>query len=180
NTLPRDKSLRINSFLQTWKNLERKVCSKRQMPSFLRLLVSTAKEWGLRTEGLAFERKILREMPMWFHQHANEQQMKRLASNNKVTKCVKSNHNLRTVGDFEEMAAKKSEPTHQDRRNCDCETCEEMRTETGCENPNACFTRAEEFLNSLPSKWDPRGEHPEDYENTTQGEDDKHWKYFDR
>ncbi|KAL1661067.1 hypothetical protein GGF50DRAFT_20505, partial [Schizophyllum commune] len=165
NTIPREPELRINPFLQTWKNLEKGVQTKRKMPQFLKALLETAKEHGVRLEGLAFSREILRNMPMWYHKHADKTKMNQMAAKSKATECLRDNHKLRTVGDFELMATHRSEPAHRRRRrSCPCETCEKMRTEERCEYPDACFERAERFLDTLPSKWDPRGEHPEDYE----------------
>ncbi|KAL1661999.1 hypothetical protein GGF50DRAFT_35622, partial [Schizophyllum commune] len=165
NTIPQERDLRVSPFLQTCKNLEREVQNKRKMPSFVRALLKTAKEQGVRLEGLAFSREILRKMPMWYHTYADRRQMNTLASKSKATECLKDGHKLRTVGDFEEMAAHRSEPEHRQRRRaCACETCERYRNEDKCDFPDACFERAEQFLNTLPGKWDPRGEHPEDYE----------------
>ncbi|KAL1671128.1 hypothetical protein EV122DRAFT_189558, partial [Schizophyllum commune] len=165
NTIPREPELRISPFLQSWKNLEREVQSKRKMPRFIKALLEAAREHGVRLEGIAFSREILRRMPMWYHKYADKTRMNLIAAKSKATECLRDNHKLRTVGDFELMASHRSEPEHKmRRRSCPCETCDKLRTEDGCESPDACFERAERFLDTLSSKWDPRGEHPEDYE----------------
>ncbi|EIN10797.1 hypothetical protein PUNSTDRAFT_63914, partial [Punctularia strigosozonata HHB-11173 SS5] len=61
------------------------------------------------------------------------------------------------------MADKRQNNQHKPRKNCKCTTCKTMR-ETGCLNPHKCYVKAEELLDTLPPKWNPRGVKPEDYE----------------
>ncbi|KAL1740805.1 ribonuclease H-like domain-containing protein [Schizophyllum fasciatum] len=172
-TIPWDKELRINQFTQTWRPY------KHRLPKFMRALTEAAEKWGLRPEGLAFSRQILCEMTMWYHCEADPS-IRRLASHSNASKCLRLNHKLRTVGDFEALAAKRSEPTHRWGRNaCACDACEEQRLERLCDTPDACYAKAEQFLDTLPPKWDPRGEHPEDYEDLLAPPEDRDWTYFD-
>ncbi|KAI0822589.1 hypothetical protein BC628DRAFT_1287317, partial [Trametes gibbosa] len=94
----------------------------------------------------------------------------RLATKSAVTTCLKHKHNLRTVGDFESLAANLSNPDHRPTRDCTCRACEHMIAEERCANPHRCFDKAKAFLDTLPSKWDPRCEHPEDYEEKQMNE----------
>ncbi|TRM69148.1 hypothetical protein BD626DRAFT_378956, partial [Schizophyllum amplum] len=174
STKPHDRTLRVNTFMQSWKPY------KYKLPRFMRNLTDAAERWGLRLEGIAFGREILRGMIMWYHSEASPQ-MRRLAAFSNATKCLKERHKAMTVGDFESIASKRSEPTHQEGKpNCQCDTCEAQRQQVGCKSPDACYARAEQFLNTLPTKWDPRGEHPEDYEKHLEPRKDDEWTYFDR
>ncbi|KAI5821698.1 hypothetical protein K523DRAFT_257917, partial [Schizophyllum commune Tattone D] len=97
NTIPREPELRISPFLQTWKNLEKEVQSKRKMPHFIKALLEAAREHSVRLEGIAFSREILRRMPMWYHKYADKTRMNLMASKSKATECLRDNHKLRTV-----------------------------------------------------------------------------------
>ncbi|CDO76537.1 hypothetical protein BN946_scf184769.g1 [Trametes cinnabarina] len=154
----KDPALRINPFLQHWKP------KKSALPHELKDLLTVASKYNLRLEGLAFSRSILRNMPMWDHCQTDLKAVRRLALPSAVVTCLKNKHNLRTVGDFESLAAHLHEPNHQPTECCSCPSCETMITVFCCCNPHRCYTRAENFINLLPPKWDPRGEHPEDYE----------------
>ncbi|OSC96466.1 hypothetical protein PYCCODRAFT_1350802, partial [Trametes coccinea BRFM310] len=157
--VPADAALRVNTFLQHW----RPSCNR--LPYELKGILKVAKKYGLRLEGRAFSRKILRSMPMWDHGEADKAKIRRLGSQSRATACLKNVHMLTTVGDFEEFAAERDDPSHDRNSRCECDRCTSLRLENGCVDPDACYRRAEEFLNTLPQKWDPRGEHPEDHES---------------
>ncbi|OSC98505.1 hypothetical protein PYCCODRAFT_1375103, partial [Trametes coccinea BRFM310] len=156
--VPAEHELRINPFLQHWKPV------RNRLPDELKALVDAAKKWGLRLEGRAIARSILRALPMWDHSQADRTKIHSLASKSAATACLKHTHKLRTVGDFERLAAEQFDPAHKSTGTCICDRCTYLRLDLGCERPQACYARAAEFLNALPKKWDPRGEHPEDYE----------------
>ncbi|KAL7279519.1 hypothetical protein ACG7TL_007362 [Trametes sanguinea] len=156
--IPTETELRINPFLQNWKP------TKNQLPLELKAIMLVGKKYGLRMEGRAFSRDILRSLPMWDHAQASKQKLRSLSSRSLATKCLKYKHKLVTVGDFESFAAERTDPGHQTRRRCECDRCTHLRMSVDCTEPDECYRRAVEFLNTLPSKWDPRGEHPEDYE----------------
>ncbi|TRM62020.1 hypothetical protein BD626DRAFT_404894, partial [Schizophyllum amplum] len=186
--VPQAKELRINPFLQTWQPYKRAHAPKvagtngkaKAIPPFLHKLIDCAERFGLRLECLAPSRSIIRNMPMWYHIHAN-QRMRSLAAYSKATRCLRDQHRLRTVGDFEETAARRGDPRHEfDLSSCECSECEHVRTSFGCENPDACFERAEKFLDTLPGKWDPRGEHPEDHRALNEAPEVEEWTAFDR
>jgi hypothetical protein len=42
--------------------------------------------------------------------------------------------------------------------------CRVTRAISGCQNPNACYSKARDLLNALEEKWDPREPQPEDHE----------------
>ncbi|KAJ3964898.1 hypothetical protein EV361DRAFT_772279, partial [Lentinula raphanica] len=85
-----DEMSKINIFLQSWKT------NKKDLPKDLREMITTAKKHGLRLEGLAFSREIQRQMPIWFHSKATGMSGKH---NHKLAKCLRQNHNVRTVRD---------------------------------------------------------------------------------
>ncbi|KAI0832656.1 hypothetical protein BC628DRAFT_1305371, partial [Trametes gibbosa] len=160
----KDMSQRVNPFLQHWKP------SKRALPAELRSMITVASRYGLRPEGLAFARTTLRCMPMWNHCETDPIVIHRLATKSAVTTCLRHKHRLLTVGDFEALAAKLADQDHQPTQSCVCAMCELLITEARCSYPHRCLTRAKAFLDALPPKWDPRLEHPEDYEDAQMNE----------
>lgn len=124
---------------------------------------------------------------MWDNILANRTKIRSLGGRSAVSACIKNTHRLRTVGDFENLAAEMTAPGHVSSSECVCDCCTYLRLDIGCENPNRCYARAAEFLNTLPPKWDPRREHPCDYEaemmlavkDIFEGVD-THLEYFDR
>ncbi|KAL1684244.1 hypothetical protein EV122DRAFT_200122, partial [Schizophyllum commune] len=176
-TIPKDVSLRMNPFLQTWDPYQEK---GKLIPPYIHSIITAAKEYGLRLECLAPSRAIIRDMPMWYHTYADPK-IRTMASQSNASLCLRENHKARTVRDFEEIAARRTAPDHdRARRTCECEECAHLRLNIGCDDPDACYTRANEFLNTLPQKWDPRGEHPEDYENENSAPEEHGWTAFDR
>ncbi|CDO76740.1 hypothetical protein BN946_scf184813.g10 [Trametes cinnabarina] len=160
----KDPALRVNPFLQHWKP------KKSALPQELKDMLTVAKKYNLRAEGLAFSRSILRGLPMWDHAQTDLKDIRKLSMASAVVTCLKEKHKLRTVGDFENLAAHLAAQDHRPTQRCDCATCERMIVDYRCSNPHRCYTRAEQFLNLLPSKWDPRGEHSEDYEESQMDE----------
>ncbi|KAJ3832003.1 hypothetical protein F5878DRAFT_548785, partial [Lentinula raphanica] len=152
NLEERDK---INTFLQSWTS------NSSKLPKDLRDLISIAKKYGARTEGLAFSRNIIRQMPIWLHSEAAD--IHKL-HNSKESRCLRQNHGVITVGDIETQAQKIRTPRHGRRRNCRCTACETARNECHCEAPYRCFSKANELLRTLPEKWNPTSDLPEDHE----------------
>ncbi|KAL1943280.1 hypothetical protein VTO73DRAFT_4355 [Trametes versicolor] len=162
NATLKEEDLRINTFLQRWSP------KMKGLPDELRALLKCARKFGLRQEGIAFSRSILREMPMWDHAHVVAKEMSRLTVKSAVMRCLKKNHGLRVVGDFEELANTLLNRNHRPVSTCTCEDCELQITRNRCANPHRCCERAKRILDLLPSKWDPRKEQPEDYEDEDQ------------
>ncbi|KAJ7726422.1 hypothetical protein B0H14DRAFT_2171849, partial [Mycena olivaceomarginata] len=168
------KSVRLNPLTQSWKTSSGPTTD---IKPELKSLLDTAKTFQVRPEGLAFSRKILRKMPMWYHREADPsiRRMNHLPA----SLCLRDKHKLRLVGDAENIAACRNVPAHQNNRDCNCDDCQECRDELGCENPGACYVQATRLLDTLPYKWDPRKAQPEDYETHEEDEDDD-WVVFDR
>ncbi|KAH9858142.1 hypothetical protein C2E23DRAFT_718956, partial [Lenzites betulinus] len=158
-TSPASRALRVNPFLQHWKPL------RKGLPPALIALLDVAKDAQLRLEGRAFTREIIRAMPMWDHAQADRTVIRRLGSRSTATACLRDTHRLCTVGDFETFAAEINDPAHEGHDDCECDRCTYLMAELGCACPHKCYERAERFLGALPPKWDPRGEHPCDFED---------------
>ncbi|KAJ7054001.1 hypothetical protein C8F01DRAFT_920621, partial [Mycena amicta] len=103
-------------------------------------LLTTMKAFGVRLEGIAFPKEAMRQMPIWYHGEANEGIRK--LNNSEASRCLLTNHQVRTVGDAEDVAKLQIAPRHRDRTNCACGVCKRYRDETGCEHPNKCSKRA--------------------------------------
>ncbi|KAH9851488.1 hypothetical protein C2E23DRAFT_716373, partial [Lenzites betulinus] len=155
----REGVTRTNTFLQHW------TPKATALPRDLRTMLAVARKYGLRQEGLAFERSILRDMPMWGHAQTNERDMRKLTRRAGATRCLIKHHGARTVGDFEALASRLGGPEHKPNARCTCRGCEHAIAEQACSNPHRCWTKAKQMMDLLPKKWDPRGEHPEDYED---------------
>ncbi len=155
---PREVELRINTFLQRWKP------RANGHPEELKGMMTVARKYGLRPEGLAMSRDILQAMPMWDHVYADRTKLGRLTIPSKLLTCLRTTHGARTVGDFLQIARAQEVPAHRPRATCRCAECVSLRARSGCANPHLCSARAKEMLATLPTKWDPRGEQPEDYE----------------
>ncbi|KAJ3845828.1 hypothetical protein EV368DRAFT_20285, partial [Lentinula lateritia] len=123
----RDK---INIFLQSWRT------DKSKLPTDLQNLLTVAEKYGVRMEGLAFSRDIIRQMPIWLHIEAVK--LRRLNRSREV-ECLKSNHNVQTVGDAETIARKLRTTRHTNRSDCKCTACTEIRRTSICKNPGRCF-----------------------------------------
>ncbi len=150
--------LRSNPLLQHWWP------KLSALPQYLQRMLRTSAKYGLRLEGIAFSREILRRMPMWYHDQLELQVAKQLARTSQVVSCLIDRHSLRTVGDFEAFVLNFHAPGHLHRASCTCAGCEFARLGVGCPRPHVCVERAVQFLDALPPKWDPRGQHPVDYE----------------
>ena len=115
-------------------------------------------------------------MPMWYHTKCKAKQPRTLYNRGR-SGCIKNNHGAVTVGDVEDLARLKGTNRHQARAACRCPNCMRIRQETRCDNPHACYLRAELLLNSLPHKWNPLQRQPPEptrRQNTrhTEGETD--------
>jgi hypothetical protein len=80
-------------------------------------MMTTAWNWNVKPEGMAFSRTILRKMPLWYYREA-DQTMKRLA-NAKGAICLRKKHKVKTIGDAEITADLTNEPNHKSRKTAD-------------------------------------------------------------
>ncbi len=155
---PRQPELRVNPFLQKWKP------RAYGHPAELQGMLEAAKKYGLKLEGLAFSRNILKSMPMWDHEYADRTRLSRLTCPSKLLTCLQMTHRARSVGDLQQLAATLVDSAHQPCARCECTACLSLRMTTGCDNPHLCCTRARDLVSTLPRKWNPDKRQPEDYE----------------
>ena len=141
--------IRKNVFLQSWKTY-----SGNKAPECLRNLLLTAKNFGVRPEGLFFSRETLRMMPIWLHREADKK-IRRM-NHQETSNCLRTKHLVESVGEAERVADSLDDPAHVDCANCLCKGCVEAGDEKGCENPPACFKRARQLLSTIPPKWNPK------------------------
>ncbi|KAI0714821.1 hypothetical protein C8Q76DRAFT_588713, partial [Earliella scabrosa] len=156
---PKNRAMRLNTFLQNWRPKARGLLPE------LQGMMSVAKKYGLRLEGLAFSRHIQRSMPMWDHVYADRTALGRLTMKSRIVDCLLERHTARTVGDFEQLATTLDAPNHVASPLCGCDPCRRMKAVDSCTNPHMCCTRARNMLRTLPPKWDPSSRQPEDYED---------------
>lgn len=171
-------AIKINVFLQSW------TTKMTEVPQKLKAAFKAAKTYGLRREGLAFHRNILRQMPIWLHGEADPK-IRRLI-HSKVSECLRDNHLIRTVNDAEALARILRNPEHEARARYKCAFCNPAHSGKGCSNPHACYERARDLLDLLPEKCDPRKPKPEDAErdypslkDSQDANHDEDWITFD-
>ncbi|KAJ3978667.1 hypothetical protein F5890DRAFT_1393221, partial [Lentinula detonsa] len=171
-----DPAVRVNIFLQSWQTYQ----NKNQIPR-LKTLTDTAKKYGLRIEGIAFSRVILRNMPIWYHREADP--LIRSMNSTKASVCLRTKHKIRTVGETVDLTTKIQDEAHTQSSVCECTGCNEIRAKWKCEHPHGCANQAKKLLDTLPPKWDPRSELPEDYQGeykTSREENRNNIKPFDK
>ena len=67
-----------------------------------------------------------------------------------------TNHQIRMVGEAENLATIEDDLTHIADPNCLCEGCSECGNVKECTNPHRCITKAQELINLLPPKCYPK------------------------
>ncbi|KAL7277489.1 hypothetical protein ACG7TL_008410 [Trametes sanguinea] len=155
----KDRDLRMNCFLQGWSP------KASALPKPVKEMMAAAKKYGVRQEGIAFSMSIIKSMPMWGHKHARAKELNKLSVNSSVTRCLKKKHGITTVGDAANLAEKAEREGREHRARCSCAACEHEITVTRCAHPGKCFARIKMILSTLPPKWNPRGERPEEAED---------------
>ncbi|KAF8869203.1 hypothetical protein CPB85DRAFT_1241644, partial [Mucidula mucida] len=159
-----DLTQRMIVFLQSWK------ASNTKLPDDIKRMFQTAMKYNVTLDGLALSREILREMPIWYH--IKSKGMRGLFNRGVQVKCLKMRHEVRTVGDAEKLALLTGGNRHTHRQKCACDPCKEAR-DKGCEHPYKCFAKAKDLLNSLPEKWNPLLNKPEDEPERLHDEDEE-------
>ncbi|KAK7037502.1 hypothetical protein VNI00_010994 [Paramarasmius palmivorus] len=155
-----DPEIKINIFQQSWKT---QMGTKSGLPDELRNMLKIAQKYRLEMDAITTSRDTLRSIPIWYHKEADKKI--RHLNNSKASRCLRTNHHVRTTGEAEDLAAI---PTiakdHLDTDECECTECNSIESTYSCEHPNSCMKKASEMLNTLPPKWDPRNDQPNDYE----------------
>jgi hypothetical protein len=110
--------IRRNILLQSW-NMSKS--TKVKMARDLRAILDYTKKMGVRLEGIAFEREILRQMPIFYHAEATTKA--RQLKHAETIACLRNKHGIWTVGEAERMAINLEKDTHKNNKHCRCEDC---------------------------------------------------------
>ncbi|KAG6914510.1 hypothetical protein DXG01_009287 [Tephrocybe rancida] len=119
-------------------------------------------------------------MPIWYH-FAASPRLRRL-NGSAPAKCLTERHNLRLVGEAVDLAISITDPSHVDSSQCECYSCMEIERGTDCPHPNRCVKKAQELLDTLPTKWDPRSPPFDSLARVPNGDDENQGtdRYFNR
>ncbi|KAH9854775.1 hypothetical protein C2E23DRAFT_704415, partial [Lenzites betulinus] len=147
-------SARVNTFLQTWEVSKRPL---RPLPPALRTMIAAANKFGVSLSPLLPDDALRLAIPIWYHIGLQEG---RVAMNSVACKCLRSRHNVVTVGDCVEVARRLRHnpgggPPHILRADCQCMCCVADRNVQRCENPHRCVTAAARAIAKLRALWHP-------------------------
>jgi ribonuclease HI len=155
-----DEAMRFNTYLQSWAPYQ---SAKDLGSKDLADMMKTGLKYGITMDAMAVSRKLQDDMPIWYHRFSGGDRSLFNAKPH-IVSCLKDKHRIRWVRDTRILARKIAAPNHRNALDCSCATCQMSREITGCQHPNECYIKAQELLNSLENKWDPRVVQPEDYE----------------
>ncbi|KAH7903929.1 hypothetical protein BJ138DRAFT_1107255 [Hygrophoropsis aurantiaca] len=123
----------------------------KKLPPFLKRMLKIAKKYNINFNTCLMSKEIQHNLPVWFHIGANKDLNP--LNNHTHAKCLRSKHNISTVGDLEKIA-NRNDRTHRVRKNCNCEDCKADR-DRGCMNPYRCKKTARMIMASILPKWNP-------------------------
>ena len=85
----------MNTYLQSWSP---KANATSTLPPDLKRMLGTRKKYNLRLDVLRIPKNVKKQLPAWYHLGAEDN----LAGFNRAwaPKCLKSKHQIRTVGDL--------------------------------------------------------------------------------
>jgi hypothetical protein len=129
-------------------------------------MLKTGRDYDLRCQGLRIAPETRREMPIWFHPGVDRSI--NLAQSKIHATCLRSNHQIRTVGEaLDSIERWKRTRGHKTRvhgkgksvrgkiDHCHCTTCAALR-KRGCKEPNQCEQALIGIINKLSDKWNPK------------------------
>lgn len=94
NPIIENKS-RISWLLQSWQEHS---LGNEKLPNFVKEMLRVARKYNIGFDALKVSIETKRMMPIWHHIAANSNHL----WNKKSSKCLRDNHNIRTVGDLED------------------------------------------------------------------------------
>ena len=148
-----DKEVTMSTYLQSWSPTTNVTST---LPSDFKRILYTGKKYNLCLDTLRILEDIKRQLPMWYHLRAEDNP----AGFNRmwVPKCLKSKHQVMTVGELIRMTnwLRGVDPLdiHQDLNTCQCGSCTNDCAQ-GCLDPNWCCRMAQEIIDRLKPKWRP-------------------------
>ena len=149
--IDRDPESRIMPILQTWHTK----ATKSALPTDLKEMLKLAREFNVQvtTPNPSLEAKL--DLPIWYHVHTAPSARKLYKTKN--AKCLRKNHNVRTVRDAVSVISELAED-HIPAANCKCQTCKHMRTSAKCSHPHECLNLSATLLKKIDPKWNPSTE----------------------
>jgi hypothetical protein len=148
----------INTLLQSW---EPNLHSNSKLPRDLLQMLLVGKQLNVSFKALKLSDTLKEKLPAWYHLGIPKQLTS--LNNHQLSKCLRENHHVQTVGDLMKntKCGRDNSPQHihRDRTNCACDYCKMDRNTYGCPAPNKCFEMAETLLHQIQPKWNP-GDHP--------------------
>ncbi|KAF8059613.1 hypothetical protein FPV67DRAFT_1373029, partial [Lyophyllum atratum] len=169
-----DPKVRLNIFLQSWKS--RATEKSGICPDLLQLL-TTARKYGVRPEGIAFSKDIVQQRPIWYHSDADPKI--RRHAHGRTAVCLRDKHGVRTVGDAEKWAIRLTDSSHRVDPSCECPSCMQVEEDVGCLHPHDCCEKAKQLLQFLPPKWNPTTA-PNEETRVPGDSNDSEWIVFQR
>lgn len=145
---------RQNIILQSWSVPKTKRRDgKRPLPEDLHLMLKTANKYDVSVHAVKVERHLKEAMPLWFHIGADKEKKK--INNLPGCKCLRDNHEVKTVGEAIRVTARLRLLTHQDKASCPCPPCTSDRDIRECRNPARCAKTAKKVISKLQPKFNP-------------------------
>jgi exonuclease III len=141
-----DAKATSNCFLQSW---DPKI--RTGMPDELIEMMKVANKYDVALEALMVDEPVMRQMPLWYHIGANDTLS--YHNNKPMAKCLRDNHDVRTVGDAMDLIQRRP-ARHRNRRLCPCNVCQESRRRK-CEYPHHCMEYCRTLVATLKAKWNP-------------------------
>lgn len=149
NTVP---MARFNAFLQTWKVSTHPAA---KLPEQLKKMVKAAAKYGVRVEVANPDEGLKLAMPSWYHIGST---VDRVVMNTPGLQCLRENHNVKTIADCMDIAARlrrQGSSYHMKAPRCTCFDCKRDKELTGCMNPNRCAEAAARMISKLSALWKP-------------------------
>jgi ribonuclease HI len=119
-------------------------------------MLNTGKKYNLHLDALRIPESVKRQLPAWYHLGAKDNPVGFNRAH--APKCLKSKHQIMTVGDLIRMMnwIRDANPhdIHQDLNTCQCSSCAHDHT-LGCTDPNQCCQTVQTIIERLKPKWRP-------------------------
>jgi hypothetical protein len=117
-----DKEVTMNTYLQTWSPTTNMAST---LPPDIKKMLNTGNKYNLCLDALRIPESIKRQLPTWYHLRAKNNPIG--FNHAQAPKCLKSKHQIITVGDLIRMTnwIREANPLniHQDLNTCQCNSC---------------------------------------------------------
>ncbi|KAI0659857.1 hypothetical protein C8Q70DRAFT_893816, partial [Cubamyces menziesii] len=118
-------------------------------------MIKCAKKYHVALDVAKPNAALRKAMPIWYHPELGDG---RDVSKTASAICLRSRHEVKTVGQCMRVAQRLTHPSGMHRQNgtCECGDCLRDRIDRGCDNPHRCAVAANKLTLRLRSKWDPK------------------------